>query len=252
MTYEVRDKVDYFFGTLSSPASISATTLSAAAFSSLPTGVYGAGTPGIYLPLVIHDPAQGLDEIVWVTGHTSSPATDVTVVRGREGTTARAWNAGTQVTCAPTKRDVLATYASGSLPSDAHTGMQIMTTDFKQALEKTPAAGWQATVGLARSQEVGRTQAGALPPTNATIITRTGYQQQTGNSGGDANFTFEAPFPNGVLSVILQNCSTSFTLHMAVIAQSVSGFTVRTWTASSPASPAVTPTVPIFYLATGW
>lgn len=252
MSYEVRDKVDYFFGTLSSPASISATTLSAAAFSSLKTGVYGAGTPGIYLPLVIHDPAQGLDEIVWVTGHTSSPATDVTVVRGREGTTARAWNAGTQITCAPTQRDALPAYASGSLPTDAHTGMQLMTTDFKQALEKTPKAGWQATVGLARNQEVGRTPSGALPPSDATIITRTGFQIQTGNSGGDATFTFETPFPNGILSVICQNTSTTFTVFPSVIAQTASGFTVRAWTAASPSAPAVNPVIPIFYLATGW
>lgn len=252
MTYEVRDKVDYFFGTLSSPASISATTLSAAAFSSLATGVYSGSTPGIYLPLVIHDPAQGLDEIVWVTGHTSSPATDVTVVRGRESTAARAWNAGTQVTCAPTKRDVQAVYPSGSLPSDAHSGMSVMTGDFHQQLEKTPAAGWQAAVGIARNEQVGRTQSGALPPNNATIITRTGFQLQTGNSGGDATFTFETPFPNGVLSVICQNTSTTFTVHTSVIAQTASGFTVRAWTASSPSAPAVNPVIPIFYFATGW
>ena len=252
MSYEVRDKVNYFFGTLSAPVSISATTLSAAAFSSLATSVYSAGTPGIYLPLVIHDPAQGLDEIVWVTGHTASPATDVTVVRGRESTAARAWNAGTQITCAPTIRDVQAVYPSGSLPSDAHSGMSVMTGDFKQQLEKTPAAGWQAAVGIARNEQVGRTVGGVLPPANATIITRTGYQSQTGNSGGDANFTFEAPFPNNVLSVMCQNTSSTFTVFPSVIAQSASGFTVRAWTAASPAAPAVNPVIPIFYLATGW
>ncbi|WP_409465265.1 hypothetical protein [Amycolatopsis sp. GA6-003] len=97
---------------------------------------YSPATPGKYLPIELHDSSQGIFEVVWVVGHLAGSRT-VTVVRGREGTPARAWNAGTRLVCAPTAgRDTLSVLASADLPIDPHLGMRVARTNKQDVVER--------------------------------------------------------------------------------------------------------------------
>lgn len=137
MTYENRLPVNYAFGTLTNAAAISDTTLTSADFATgLPSGL----STTTYVPVTLQDPSTKAFEIVWANAHTAS-ATTATVLRGREGTTARAWGAGTLWTVSPTLRDgVLPIANRAALPSDPHVGLRCFVQDEQIVLERTLTA----------------------------------------------------------------------------------------------------------------
>lgn len=138
MTYENRLPANYAFGTLTSAAAISDTTLTSTDFGTqLASGLSTTN----YVPLTLQDPSTHNYEIVWVNAHTAAAST-CTVVRGKEGTSARAWGNGTLWTVSPTVRDTLYQVSTRSLlPSDAHTGMRAFIQD-EQALEVRVLGAW--------------------------------------------------------------------------------------------------------------
>lgn len=147
MTYELRTALDYRFGTLSSAAAISDPTLQAADFASLPGGASVSTTQ--YIPITLQDPNTKLYEIVWINAHTAA-STTVTVLRGREGTSARSWASGTLWTLGGTVRDGLLGVANrAALPSDGHIGGRALLLDELRVLTKS-TPGWldpEMTVG---------------------------------------------------------------------------------------------------------
>lgn len=231
MTFEQRAPRDYFSGTLSVAASISDTTLTSAAFSALPNTF----STTVYLPLVLHDPSANLYEAVWVTAHTTS-STSVTVVRGREGSTARAWSSGTRVICPPTIRDAQASYTRAALPSDAHYGMRALVTD-ENVINERSIAGWKPSVGVAAPAEVGP-QAFALstfPPSNSVIQLRAGTVTGTLDGTGQATVNYRVAFPTATIAVTPVSRYTGSEGPIVVFTASASGFSMIIWRPSTGA-----------------
>lgn len=133
MTYEARLLVNYAYGTLSTAADSSETTLNSAEFSTrIPTGL----STSLYVPITLHDPDLGLHEMVWATAHAAG-ATMVTCVRGREGTAGRTWPMGTKWTVSLGARDAtMAATSVSTLPSDPHIGMRVYLDNNKGVMER--------------------------------------------------------------------------------------------------------------------
>lgn len=130
MVYEIRQPVNYAFGTLKNAAAIGDTSIVSDDFiTALPAGL----TTSIYVPITLQDPASKVFEIVWVTAHTAA-ANTATVVRGKEATAARAWPSSTLWTCAPTLRDGLLPCTRATLPADPHIGLRVLLSDEQRAL----------------------------------------------------------------------------------------------------------------------
>jgi hypothetical protein len=146
LTYESRLPVNYAFGVLTSAAAISDTTLTSADFATrLPSGL----STTTYVPITLQDPSTGLFEIVWANAHTAA-ATTCTVLRGREGTSARAWGSGTLWVVAPTLRDgVLPVANTAALPADPHVGLRAFLQDTQTRVEYVLNVGWLAQSGMA-------------------------------------------------------------------------------------------------------
>lgn len=147
MTYENRLPSNYAFGTLSAAAAISDTSLQSAAFATaIPSGL----STTTYVPVTLQNPSTGVFEVVWINAHTAA-STTVTVLRGREGTSALAWGSGTLWAVAPTLRDgVLPVTTRSALPADAHVGMRAYIIDEQVVVEKTLAQGWISTLANIR------------------------------------------------------------------------------------------------------
>jgi hypothetical protein len=146
LTYESRLPVNYAFGVLTSAAAISDTTLTSTDFATrLPSGL----STTTYVPITLQDPSTGLFEIVWANAHTAA-ATTCTVLRGREGTSARAWGSGTLWVVAPTLRDgVLPVANAAALPADPHVGLRAFLQDTQTRVEYVLNVGWLAQSGMA-------------------------------------------------------------------------------------------------------
>lgn len=135
--YDVRLAADYSFGQLSAGANALDTTLSSAAFAGLRSDL----SPTMYLPITLADDSRGVYETVWATGH-SAGSQNITVVRGREGSTVQTWPAGSTWRCAPTSRDAITSVASrGALPTDAHIGMHCYIVGESRLVQKG-GTGW--------------------------------------------------------------------------------------------------------------
>lgn len=250
MAYEFRDSTNYFYGTLANPAAISDTSISSLSFVPLPTD-YSAGSNGKYLPLVLHDPSAGLYEVVWATGHAADSQT-VTVVRGREGTSPRAWSAGTQVTVAPTVRDMNPLNVSTALPGSPHVGMRVTQTDKGVVLERTKTAGWMPSVGACRAEDISLVGlSGSLTPSSdATITIRAGSSGNvTTGSTGLATATFTNPFPNGCSGATV---SSSFHAARSVTLISVSATSITVRAFNSSGGDLASTTISFNYIAFGW
>lgn len=154
MSYEFRYIQDFQFGTLTTAASVSDTTLVSAQFAAIGTG-FGAST---YIPIVLLNPSAQTYEVVWLTGHSAS-STSITVVRGREGSTAQAWPSGTQWVTGPTVRDALLPGVATALPTDPHIGLRLMAIDKHEVWEKTETQGWLGSIRAAAA-DMGRAQDG--------------------------------------------------------------------------------------------
>jgi hypothetical protein len=134
--YDVRSTQDYLYGQLSAGVGTFDTTLTSAKFANLPSDL----STTKYMPITLTDTAAGLYEVVWVTAHTAA-STSVTVVRGREGTSAQAWAASAPWTCAQTARDALPITTRAGLPTDANIGQRVYVSDETLVAEKA-SGGW--------------------------------------------------------------------------------------------------------------
>ena len=196
MTYENRWPANYAFGTLSVAAAISDTTLQSVDFGSLlPSGL----STTLYVPMVLQDQSTKLYEIVWVNAHTAA-ATSCTVLRGREGTAARAWPSGTLWTISPTLRDgVLPVTTRSALPTDPHVGLRCEIQDEQVVVEWTPSVGWFSP----------------LRPLAGRIVTTAG-QINTAIAGTEIDIAKLAvtgrPTRNGGFYRFLVNLSAQFTV----------------------------------------
>ncbi|WP_103353603.1 hypothetical protein [Amycolatopsis sp. CA-128772] len=140
--YEIRVPMNYAFGQLTNAGAISDTTLTSTDFAGFPSNL----STTVYIPLTLQDPANKAFEIVWATAHAAGSST-LTIIRGREGTAARAWPASTLWACAPTLRDaVLPVVNSAALPADPHIGLRVLQQDTQQMLEWS-AGGWALELG---------------------------------------------------------------------------------------------------------
>jgi hypothetical protein len=220
---EQRAVRDYTAGTLSTAAAISDTALVADIFANLPT-TYSTTQ---YLPLVIHDPSTNVYEVVWVTAHAST-STTVTVVRAREGTTARAWPTGSYVICSPTVRDALMTSTLAGLPTDAHTGMRAMITDKGDVRQRVNSGAWVAAVGVGLADDIGPYGGGSFPPSSAAIVVRAAHVTGSTDSSGQIAVTYRTPFPTATIAVVISGRSPSVPLYSADN-PTVNGFTCGVW-----------------------
>lgn len=195
MAFEQRATRDYFSTALLSAATAASTTMQSVDFVGLDTDY---GTNGKYLPLVLHDDTLGVYEVVWVTAHASNSNT-VTVVRGKEGTTALAWGAGTRVEAAPTSYDILLARTAGTLPSDAAIGTRVNRGDKKDSVVRVNN-GWAPEAGVAFASDVGPGMTGVAVPDGAVLLMRCQYVPafNTGSTGV-ATINFKTPFPNACL-----------------------------------------------------
>lgn len=186
MAYEQRAPLDYRFGQLTAGVTSLDTTLTSVAFASLPSDL----TTAKYLPITLADDSLGVYEVVWVTGHTAGSSA-VTVLRGREGSPARAWSQGAVWRVAPLVRDILPAYTRATLPADAHTGMRAVLTDEGIVVEKT-ALGWAQAIGGGAYRHVWSVASVAVGP-NASVVP-TGLVKQAGGAS-------IASVSNGVLTL---------------------------------------------------
>lgn len=136
--YDQRQALDYKFGQLTAGVTSLDTTLTSPDFASLPSDL----TTTKYVPITLADDGARLYETAWVTAHAAGSSA-VTVVRGREGSTAKAWAAGAAWRCAPTLRDVVTVLTRASLPGDPHLGMRAFLIDENRTVERV-AGGWKA------------------------------------------------------------------------------------------------------------
>ena len=132
MTYEIRNILDFQYGTLTAPVATSDTVLQSAEFASLATGYSTAN----YFPIILLNPATRTHEKCWLVGH-SAASTSATFVRGRESTAAQTWPTGTQWVSGPTIRDTLPGASSSSLPADPHEGMSGLFIDKMEVWQYT-------------------------------------------------------------------------------------------------------------------
>jgi hypothetical protein len=250
VVYEFRNSIDYFFGQLSTAAAVSDTTLTAAAFASLPS-TYSTTS---YLPLVLHDPTLGLEETVWVTAHTAA-STSVTVVRGRQGTTARAWPSSTQVVNAPTVRDVTLPFARASLPTDAHVGMRVPVSDEGIVAQRAYSGRWEADVGVGLPSEFGNRQDASAIPASSVLMMRGGCATGVTNASSQFAVVFKSPFPNQALTAnITWHSGTPGNLHFAIYPGSLlfGGFTVYVFNTATGSLSGAGASVVYSYTAVGY
>lgn len=215
MAFEQREIRDYFSTSLIVAASITDTTMRASAFTGLPND-YGSK----YLPLVLHDDAQGIYEMVAVVSHATSSDT-VTVVRGREGTSAKAWPAGTRIECAPARYDALIAATSSTLPPDPHIGMRVSRLDLLDVIERANGV-WAPSVGVSLASEAGPRRSGTIPA-GAAIMMRGGHKSGTTGSGGTISLTHAVPFPNATIATIVTVVNSSVACVATIAGESASG-----------------------------
>jgi hypothetical protein len=249
MSYEFRDGQDYLYGALDQPAALNATTLTSSAFVELPTG-YSPAANGTYLPLVLQDPVNRQFEIVWVTGHSTGSNT-VTVVRGKQGTTARPWGAGSQFESSPTVRDVLPVLLSTALPSDAHFGARVARTDKKDVVEKT-LYGWGPSVGAGLASDQHKNMSAVVVPDGAPILLRAGSSPTTYTTSAQGNFSlvYKTPFPNRTLAINVISTAYAANGPFVLFEQRADGCSLTAL--DSTGNRLVNTVISINYIAFGW
>lgn len=240
-----------FFGFTDTATTLAATTLSSPAFAGLPTG-YSAGD---VLPLQLVD-SSGAFEVVWVTAHATTAATTVTVLRGQEGTTARAWPANSYFMCGPTIRDGAALASRAGLPADRFVGERRVLDDEGVTVQSTYAAGWQADVGVAMPREYGRRLDGLQIPTTAVVLMRGGKVTSNTDASGQLQVVYEAPFPTGTLhptvTWVSGGVAPFFSLGYFDGTATAAGFRAHLYRADTGAPAPVGTSVTFTYLATGY
>lgn len=243
--YEYRATVNYAFGQLGAPASASDTVLTSPDFAQLPGGLL----VGFYVPITLGDPATGNYEIVWATGHDEG-STTITVVRGKEGTTAKPWPAVSAWCVAPTNRDVPMAVDSSAIPTDLHVGATVVETNTGKQKTKTWGSGLVAAAGLCLPEDVGKTVANANVPSWATMQMQMGCFFNVATSGGLIPMTFPHPFPNGFIAGFAASIDANVMVgyNGDIRAGSKTGMTVHpvTYNAAEPSAASM------FWTAFGW
>jgi hypothetical protein len=248
MANEFRVPLDYFFGTLTTAAAVSDTTLTSTnSFASLGTGY----TTGVYLPLVLHDPVTKVREVVWVTAHTAA-SNSVTVVRGKEGTSAQSWPSGTQITCAPTQRDGNLVLPRASLPTDQAIGTRATLSDEAVALVSTLDSGWFPQAGVSKPSSAGPNRSAVNPSAHNTIQLRGGYLSGVTNGSGNITYTYREAFPNATIAPVASVASSSSTAIIAMESETASTFTVGVYNPATGTKYGAGVTVAVFYNAFGY
>jgi hypothetical protein len=194
VAFEQRQPINYLSTSLIVAASITDTTMRANGFTSLDSPLGQK-----YVALVLHDDAANVFEVVWTSGHTASSDT-ITVVRGKEGTTARAWPAGTRVECAPTVYDALYPSITPTLPIDGPIGQRSMRGDVFDTVEKTKGGYWAPSVGVALAADVGPNMSSTSPSGGDVLLLRAQYvSPRTTDGTGKTTVNWKSPFPNNCL-----------------------------------------------------
>lgn len=203
MALDFRFPADFAFGTLTSAISVSDTTLSSADFSAIRVLSSGAS----HVPIVLLDPTTKVYETVWLTVH-SSGATSATVTRGKEGTVALEWPAGTQWICSPTTRDIVSANSLAGLPSDAHVGMRVAVSDKGETWAKTLNQGWLGELRGNR-EDTARCIDGTAQAANGFVpIFKALTHAGTTNGSGILAVTLpNGGFPNRIITASLTRAS---------------------------------------------
>jgi hypothetical protein len=187
---EMRIHENYFAGVLQLQALVGDLTLTSTRFAALGTGY----STGIYMPLVLHNPATSVFEIVYIVGHSASSNT-VTVQRGKEGTSPQPWPANTQIIDAATARDLIPGFTRAALPADPFLGMRVLVTD-ESALIARYLNGWGPAIGMSLAKSVGPLRAGGNVPDHAILMAAWGARTDvTPNGSGEWTFNFRQAFP---------------------------------------------------------
>ena len=139
LVYDYRWPADGRFGVLKEAVNAGATTLRSFDFQQFTADL----SPSYYRTIIITDDTPYKYEIVWATGHTIGSDT-VTVVRGREGTTAQSWPANAVWRHGPTIRDTVGVTTRAGLSglTDHHMGARYALSDEEQTLVKSGGT-WQ-------------------------------------------------------------------------------------------------------------
>lgn len=244
MSFEQRAIQNYFSTSLLVNASITDTTMRAAGFADLPPDL----STTKYTPLVLHDDAQALYEIVWVSGHTGTSDT-VTVVRGKEGSTARAWPANTRVECAPTAYDVVKASVLAGLPTDAPIGMRAMLGDKFDTRERVNGY-WAPSAGAGIASDQKNNMMGVTPPNGACFLLRMGTAGAATDANGKLSCTFQTPFPNNCHTLI--PVSTFLNAGGNLVVGGVSATGADVYFENGDKSRLVSASASYAYLAFGW
>ncbi|WHT21024.1 hypothetical protein N8J89_08135 [Crossiella sp. CA-258035] len=192
---------DFQFGTLTTAITSSQTSITEAKFSTLPA----LASTDSYVPVVLMDTTTGLHEVVWVTVHTSG-STTVTVMRGREQSTAKAWSVGTVWSNAPTAWDAIADKNGVASP---YVGQRVLNGSAGRIEEWTYGNGWQASAGAYLPTQAGPAADGAVMPSFAFSEMRVGTAQVVTAGDGFGTVNLPLAFPNkhaaGVLTSADEN-----------------------------------------------
>lgn len=246
MANENRLTFNGFYGQLSADITAVATSITNAAFATLPQ-ITGTAD---YIPLTLSDETLRYIEVVWITAHATGSNT-VTVVRAKEGTTARAWLTGTKFGQADLVRDGLPSYLSSAIPTDLHVGCRFYVSDLGLVLVKSFNAGNVADVGVARPGDVGPTRAGTYPSAASVITVRAGNTVVSTNVNGDGSVNFLTAFPNGCISVTANSADPGvFTGTLTLSGEVAAGFNFRAMNLNN--TPLASSPVRLNYTAIGW
>lgn len=209
---------DFKFGTLPAPGiSASATTITNPQFASLPA--FSAGDA--YLPMTLMDPTAQLGEVIWVVAHASG-SNDVTVQRGKEGSTALPWSAGTVWQCAPTAQDGLAEKGVATSP---YVGQRVLDGSSGRVEEYTYNQGWQPSAGAFKPGQAGLAADGTSMPGYGVGEIRCGTTTVTTNGSGFATVSLASPFTNKHAGGVLCSADESlFVGSMTWLAPTLSNF----------------------------
>lgn len=249
MANEYRFTANGLYGQMAAGFTAATTSIVDSSFTTIP--VITASSQ--YMPITFTDSTAKLTEIVWVTAHSSGSNT-ITVARGKEGTTARAWTTGTPWAQAETVRDGQITATSGAQPSERHVGMRWVDTDTGLAKAQSFNGGIVPQFGVALPSDVGPNRAATTPATGSTIVMRGEIETITTNSVGDANVQYRTAFPNGCISVVANGADfTTFAGVTEVWSEGTTGFDLRAIGFNSGGAFAVVNTTfKISYVAMGW
>lgn len=246
MAYEYRHSINGFYGQLTADLAAASTTIVNSAFATLPT-ITGTAE---FIPITISDETLRLIEVVWVTAHATGSST-VTVVRGREGTTARLWLTGTRFAQADLSRDGMPVYNSGSIPSDLSVGARFVLADTGAVQMKSSTAGFVASSGVAKPADIGPSRTGLTAPGASVITLRAASVVTTTNASGDGAISFTVPFPNSCMVVIPVSADYAvFTASIIPSGESATGFFFRAVNDNGVVF--ASSNVRVNYIAIGW